>query len=440
VGFTAWSVLLLLELYVARSAMRKYRLVVAPVAVMLYVIVVQAMYLTVSLGHFAEYLSDSSVDANRAVFDSVMSAYAILFALARLSLFGLKYSAPLEIAASVRASVLAADKKLGRHQIVFLSVAITLVNVAFLRWEVVYANNEYLLINSPRVYSVHPNVATLLRAALSAAGIYASMLLPVAIQRRNWAKVAALAIPWMVVLSLQLASHSRGAAVTLFITVVTSITIAKQRNLFASLLGGALVLGALVFALVGRILPMHGLAAIGPTVSELYHTIDTSHLYALLVNITQGIFATAESLRLNANHEFVYKVLSVSPLPSAIDGFDQALQCCEIRVNEFVPMSAIGEAISFGAAFYIPIAFFLFLQLRIFASAVCSRPGIVSIFLNVAAFTVFVMANAYPLRNVLRQMLMLLIASVLYRYWRLLLLRRRSRQIASSPSRPWKPV
>lgn len=424
-AMTIWLCILAAQLFFAYRARRKAAGFAMPIAVMVYVVTVQCLFSLISAGYLAEYVSESSAYAVSETFDRTMALYTGIYIIALSATLGtVRFSNSVSMrgnrgAMSVEMgrTLSAAGRKLSRPGFIGLCYFIVFFNAAFLDWRVVWINGEYLLMNSPRAYALPADIAMISRFGLALVGLYAAFMLPIAAAEGRFKRAALLFPLWAFVLLLNLAAHSRTSAVSVFLMAVTAAAVTRRWRSLALTGGGVLSLFTLFYALVGRGLPFHGIASIPSTLETLASSLDERTLIVLVLNIGQGVFATAESLRLDADHVLLFKLLSVSPLPSAMDGFDEVLRCCEIRVHDFVPMSAFGEAVSFGPLFYLPLAAFLYLLTRKCWILSLRHPGLVSQFLNLSAFIVFVMANAYPLRNVFRQALIILLLASLYSIW-----------------------
>ena len=80
-------------------------------------------------------------------------------------------------------------------------------------------------------------------------------------------------------------------------------------------------------------------------------------LYFFFSNVFGGHFVTVNAVGMPANYPVLFKVLSFSFLPSAIDGFHSVKQHYHF-VNQYVPFNVYAELYHFGYAYY-----FLFLGL-----------------------------------------------------------------------------
>ena len=71
-----------------------------------------------------------------------------------------------------------------------------------------------------------------------------------------------------------------------------------------------------------------------------------------LTNIFEGIFVTAEYFSQQLTYQDSYKILSLMPTVSLIDGFTAVQKRFEIKLfDPYVPNSAVTEVLSFGAGY-----------------------------------------------------------------------------------------
>jgi hypothetical protein len=243
---------------------------------------------------------------------------------------------------------------------------------------------------------------------------------------------------WLFLYSLS--SASRGAAVMVFVFAGSWITVAKRGHLRISLLSGFILIVVLRSALSSRGLGEFGLAAL-PSIIANGFDFSGDQLRYVIVNLFQGIFVTTDGLTMNANFHPLYAWLSFSPLPSTLDGFNTILRSYEIRHGLYVPMSAISEAYNFGPVLFTLAIVTYWIALRATLFALSKGLISTSLFTSLFLFAVFVQANAYPLRNVFRQFLIVIL--MVFVAWAVEKYRRKTRGPTSrvrSQKQPSRPV
>nr|WP_314259172.1 hypothetical protein [uncultured Devosia sp.] len=286
-------------------------------------------------------------------------------------------------------------------------VGLALVNMASIDGEALWYNNRYLMLSSTTGLAIDNGVTALVQALSLFIGVIAGFGLVVAMcnGRRGLALGFAIVVLWYLLMGL--ANAGRAAAVYCFVIAAVAGVMA-QRHRAAVVVGAVgLALLALLMALSGRASGEFGIAVLPGTFTATIAAAPEL-LLAVFGNLTQGIFVTNDGFLLNPQHPELYKLLSFSPLPSALDGFDEIRRIQGVRLHDWVPMSAITEVIAFGPLHAAAAMLSLMLGMRLSLLAAGRGHVLVSVLAGTWIFLIFVQASAYPLRNVFRQELMIL--------------------------------
>ncbi len=107
------------------------------------------------------------------------------------------------------------------------------------------------------------------------------------------------------------------------------------------------VIYAILNELIGRGSPVQGLSGLPLVFVSIFCGNIWSLISTLLLNVCEGIFVIAEGLSVHPVYKPLYAWLSLSPLPSFLDGFSSINTQMETRLSIYVPMSWIVELISF---------------------------------------------------------------------------------------------
>lgn len=272
-------------------------------------------------------------------------------------------------------------------------------------YDVLWSNTTYLLISSPDGGNPAFPASAFIASALPLVSILSFALLGITIRMRFWAPTFLLLLASMWCLVFSIASCSRTASISIAAYAVAAYALDKRRRMplyFVSVLASAYLLQS---ALLGRGAGVFGLAYIGEILAlPLSMQMDWIEL---ILNIFQGAVITGDSLLIQGQHSWAYKVLSLSPFPSFVDRFDQIRDSAEIRLHQFVPMSGIGEAVRFGPIFWLPLSGAYILMVRYINSpALAAAIGGTPVAAANIVFSMFsVIAFAYPLRNTFRQLI-----------------------------------
>jgi len=266
-------------------------------------------------------------------------------------------------------------------------------------WDVLWSNRAYLtmagdsVLREPQVFSrllvqVHP----LLGVAVIAACVYAY-------NTRRFAVLATGILFALWHLLFAIASHSRYVVAYLLIASLLT-AILSRRYRFATLLA---VLGILaqISVLEGRNSGHHGFSSLSEFVPNMLAYLDHTPTGAIS-NFFEGTFSTSEYFARTFNYATIYKVLSLSPMVSAVDGFGTIREAYELRLHQYVPVSAVTEVLSFGVGY---AAIFFAVELlagKLSADLMSKRPGIVPLMLNATVFLGSYLQFAYTTRSVFR--------------------------------------
>lgn len=209
------------------------------------------------------------------------------------------------------------------------------------------------------------------------------------------------------------ASHSRMAFA--MIAIGAAIAFTRRRHLLASLSLGAISAALLLNALAGRAQTEQGLSSI-VAIPATIGGLKTSDVVVGINNLFEGMFVTSELFSGHYDYPTVYKVLSLSPLPSFVDGFDRVNHRYQQGLSSYVPMSSGQELINFGAGYILIYCATFFLAGRLSARALQERPDILSLLANALVTLGAIVQLAYPVRNSFRYFILSIGITALLRF------------------------
>lgn len=269
-----------------------------------------------------------------------------------------------------------------------------------LNWGIAWHNNRYLAMGDGSIALIDRRLSFML-VIFFAAGVTSMTLsaLNFAARKKPWWGCGFLALSFFPVL-YQLGAHSRGAAVfpLMFGLTLYAVTPARFRKTKV-----AAVLTSLLFvatALVGRLGYDHGLST---TPRSVIHAFSDGPRTAsnLVTSVFEGSSVIAESLTTPAEFSLRYKVLSLAPTPSFIDGFADGRASMEHRLSVYAPMSGIVELDDFGLVYVIAFLIIVFGSTRIVFSQ-AGRNHAVFVVSNLLLFVSFITLNTYSARSGLK--------------------------------------
>jgi len=274
---------------------------------------------------------------------------------------------------------------------------LTFTIVINMNLDVVWKNDMYLLMASPDVMKTNSAFTSQLIMLINPISLLSSVmffLLYMKGDRAYWIFFP-IFIWWLLFL---LGSHSRNAALLIGIGAFLAMFLGRRWLALGLLL---LVCIAIPQALVGRSGNFHGISQVGNALPLAYKGI-TEDYGQIIANTGEGVFVSAEALNFHPVFPTSYVILSFSPLVNAIDGYQDAYTRDGIRLSEYVPMSAINEAVAFGWPYFIIYIAFQIFAGRATTKVLSKNPGLLPVFMNVAITFGFLQQFAYALRTCFR--------------------------------------
>ncbi len=231
------------------------------------------------------------------------------------------------------------------------------LHLAMIDRDAFYLNSEYLSLADPTRNGVGLGVGAFVNNVLRPLALPAFLLLAIrdngepgetARRRGPDLQTALLFAICAYAFAFSLAVYSRYLMVYVFVFFMGRVFSLRRGGAGATLafaLYTLLILGCFVVALAGRGHATQGLGSVLPVIEAL----DVGHLGWLAAKLGATSFdagmSFANALRHAPVYDPAYQVLSFSPLPSFLDGFDVGHM--EQRINIYVPFSAFGEAVHF---------------------------------------------------------------------------------------------
>ena len=271
-------------------------------------------------------------------------------------------------------------------------------HLSILRLEVIASSSTYLEIASINALKNPNNLTIFIQRMSQLFGIFSFVILARAIVSGRLFPIllAVAACAWFG--GIQIVGHSRFAAVYLFVAASVLFFSSHRKTALCFFVFGTL---AIQIALEGRGSGQHGFSHV-PNFLTYIGGAGWSDVEFIIMNTLQGIFVQGESFLYKFEYPINYKVLSLSPFPSGIDGFrENALQYA-VRFTKYVPIGATGELFYFGpffAAFYLGVVGFAYYRVnRLFDRR---RFGLFLFCIMIFTLATYLQFT-YPVRNVFR--------------------------------------
>lgn len=300
-----------------------------------------------------------------------------------------------------------------RFMIVYL-VVVTLLcclhafasNLAFLS-----PYTAYLSLRGPEMLSLRIAPLDIFHMNIGTFGIVQSFILFYMIQRRNALGVALVMVGFSYMALFQAASLSRWLVLQLVIPPLLSVISGRKMKLGIPAMGAVAVAMPIYYSIMSSRSNFElGIGSLIDNVVAIPRW-SAEFFISTAANIFGGGLVIAEAgLKQAVSYPGIYKALSFSPLPSAIDGFAGILHHQQ-RINVYGPFNAFAEAYWFGwpwvVLLFLIVGVVVYLNDRLEATVTSSSlAGRLLVRLpNLLLFYGVLLMTQYPLRNSLRWVL-----------------------------------
>lgn len=266
-------------------------------------------------------------------------------------------------------------------------------------WSIAWQNSQYLSMTNRDIIISNPLWRGLI-GVLMPVGIISATLSATNLVQRSffWSIIFAMAAACPVFYFL--ASHSRVAAVPLVVFVIVINLASTGSRKILSVVLSLIAFATIISAITGREAGVHGISTIPNILSNIAGS-RSSIVDTIVPNVFEGAFVLAEGLTLNPEYPTIFKVLSLAPTPSIIDGFDQIRDIYQVRLSKYAPLSGYAEAYLFGIPYMIFAGIIVFISVRLTFKIVNTNRTLF-LLCNTFLFIGFYITNAYPLRNGLK--------------------------------------
>lgn len=302
--------------------------------------------------------------------------------------------------------------QIGRFEfpaMVFVGTAIT-IQLLTLRWSVTWSNHVYTMMNSGDGYIVSPKLGMVI-LSLATNSVYISAIF---LARRVAVKGTGQPYFWLAcyvwILIYQLSSASRsGAAALAVLFIFIGVISEKKRPLLMTFLALAFF-NSYASAISARSVQNLGLSELPGNLILPYTAKSGISLTELIGNFFTGAFVTGDGLAYSTTYSTMFKLLSLSPFPSVVDGFNNYVDETAM-LSAVVPMSSFSEVVHFGPFYFCLFWGAIFITSR---KLISSRAKLGLFYYFACAFQILfiIEASTYPTRNTFRQVIYLYFIAV----------------------------
>ncbi|TGY93149.1 hypothetical protein [Marinicauda pacifica] len=201
--------------------------------------------------------------------------------------------------------------------------------------------NLYLQLRDPRFFNIDNRALQVIHGSVGFLGFISAGALFLSIKLRNIILVTMSIIVFSYFGAFQAASLSRWLALQIGFLVLLLLSDNKTRTNIITIIGLFAAPAAYFGAMNGRDSNDLG---IGAFFQGIFSGASSDFFIHTIANIFGGglVFSEAAT-RSGTTYPFIFKILSFSPLPSAIDNFQSVRAIHDVRINIFGPFSTYAE-------------------------------------------------------------------------------------------------
>ena|GEM_PF-3049355 len=294
--------------------------------------------------------------------------------------------------------------------------------------DVLWLNYDYKSIKDPDGIGASGIFARLYHFAFRFVGLIAMAASVIYIHRKAWLHFALSAGLVAYALMFLLADNSRWAPVYFACALVMNYIVSKRP--FGALTWINLVLVFVTFAKVlsGRSDLKQGVSSIGDGFAGLSLAKVPMYLEGFMTNIFPAALNFANAVVIDGTHAFAYKIRAFSPFPGFMDNYQAIQEQFQIKLAPSVPMSAFGEAYSFGWMYMAVFLAACFVWLRTVTRLLLNKFDAPALFLAILSYYFVVKLGSYAIRLSWRLMLIVIIAGFILHQRRKIVAKREARQ------------
>lgn len=274
---------------------------------------------------------------------------------------------------------------------------------------------QYLSIRDPAFVGINNPIIGLVHTNIPLIGCIAAPLSVVYLHDRRYLLFATAGITFVYSLTVSLAFASRFAVVQL-VAAAMMFQILSSRKLDRRALGLSVVAVVAYLGVIGlRRAATSGVGDYG--LIPLLNALPRGELlfagipaFIALTSFGGGFVMARVFAMRDLYYPLEYKILSFSPVPSLIDGF-ASIRHFEHRINVSAPFSSFAEAYHFGPVYFLCLILLLLVSLVLLNHFWRRFRGALAFFILAPAYYAFIRMHLYPIRNVLRWLLVSLIVA-----------------------------
>lgn len=275
---------------------------------------------------------------------------------------------------------------------------------------VFYTN--YLEIREPILMGLRNQVAVIIHTILPSLGLIICPLTLFYIHKKRYDYLFIIFPIFIYCLIFTISLSSRLLVAYFVVLAITEILLHRKINLFCFLY---LLFAAISYGVVIYLRVENTGYGIVPFIEVLIHgkfLVLENYIFSFF-NSFSGGFVMAEAFqRVNVQYPIQYKLLSFSPFPSTIDGFNN-YRMYENRIFIYGPFSSFAEAFHFGWIYFICLIIFLNIVVYQITRMWISNSSFIIYFLIIPFYYAVIRMQSYPIRSSFRWLLLAFITALI---------------------------
>jgi len=381
---------------------------------------------------YSEVVYRNQINQQLTLLPEVSYFYAATFLICFISLWGLsKPKNQIDIQANFLQSY---EEKFRRlfyqksplYAFILISILFTFLVLWHLNqvdFQVLWENKSYLKISNPNGIGLHSPVLQFFHTALGLIGLFSFTFFALSIRNKLYIPALIFFLFGAYAFVFKLAGNSRWAAVMILVMPPFFFNTKNIRMIL--LCASSFFVGVITYRMVlyGRGEYYQGLSMVFHNFEHIYTSIweegfiSQDFLEYSLTNLLAGAKDLALAIQMAPlSYPEIYKILSFSPLLSAIDGYDIIRKLYQHKLTSYMPFNFYAELYFFGWKYWV-FAFVIYtLGLRVMNKAALNY-GLMGYLLSLPGLFCFFVMQQYSIRTYFRYFLASIILILVFDYF-----------------------
>lgn len=304
--------------------------------------------------------------------------------------------------------------------VIFLALClINVVHFFSMDYETLMSNDLYLTIKTPEAMGIRGDAMAVYHKLIRFIGASAVIVLCESLYQRKHPVTLVSAIYLLYCLLIMATGASRWICVYSALALGYVLIRKPAHNKPLLILLTIVTFFSFLFVLMGRANGAYGLSHLSSYMDAFSFNMIPMYISGVAVNIFEGAFNLANSLKLDSTFDPWYVRHSFMPFFSFMDGFNERVPELAGKFAPNVPMSAISETYLFGPPFFAAYLTMHVTTLRLSISVYQRQtiPFILKMALMAPMYYIVIAQHTYSLRTMVKPTLLMLIVLAMVLAW-----------------------